>query len=135
MQITLKPGIITTRAELIAQVPEKSRGKAEKIGTTETVVKRHDLVDMTVYRFEEFGTFDVRATRSAERCLEGFQVAGLLVASLGLADQQGELSLDPIGCALERGVEKVLDRRPGDDVRMPAPVGHRADRYGQVLRE
>src|SRR5205823_7871296 len=131
MQITLKPGIITTRAELIAQVPEKSRGQAEKVGTTETVVKRHDLVNVTVYRFEEFGTFDVRAVRGAERCLKRFDMASALVAGFGLADQQGELGLDPVGCALERGVEEVLDRRPGDDVRIPAPVGYRADRYGQ----
>ena len=55
-------------------------------------------MDVTVYRFEEFGTFDVHAARGAERCLEGFQVAGGLVPGLGLADQQGELSLDPIGC-------------------------------------
>src|SRR5271165_985152 len=58
----------------------------------------------------------------------------LLMAGLRLADQQSELSLNPIGGALKRGVENVLYRRPRDDVRIPAPVGDRADRYAQVLR-
>jgi len=49
MQVTLKPGVITTRAELIAQIPEKSRRKPEKIRTTESVIKRHDLMNMAVY--------------------------------------------------------------------------------------
>jgi len=49
MQVTLKPWVITTRAELIAQVPEKSRGKPEKVGATESVIKRHDLMNMAVY--------------------------------------------------------------------------------------
>jgi hypothetical protein len=49
MQVTLNPGVVTTRAELITQVPEKSRGKPEKIGATESVVKRHDLMNMAVH--------------------------------------------------------------------------------------
>jgi hypothetical protein len=45
----LKPGIITTRAELIAQVPEKPRGKSEKICAAESVVKRYNFMNMAIY--------------------------------------------------------------------------------------
>jgi len=61
-------------------------------------------------------------------------MASPLIAGLRLADQQSELSLDPIRGALKRGVENVLYRRPGDNARIPAPVGDCADRYSQLLR-
>jgi len=49
MQVTLKSRVITTRAELIAQVPEKSRGKPEKICTAKSVIQGYDLMNMAIY--------------------------------------------------------------------------------------
>jgi hypothetical protein len=57
-----------------------------------------------------------------------------LIAGLRLADQQSELSLDPIRGALKRGVENVLYRWPRDDLGITPPVGDGADGYAQVLR-
>ena len=59
MQVTLKPRIIATRAELITQVPEESRGKPEQIRATKSVIQRHDLMDMAIYRLKKFRPFNL----------------------------------------------------------------------------
>ncbi len=58
VQITLKPRIITSRAEPITQVPEESRGKPEQIRATKSVIQRYDLMDMAIYRLKKFKSFN-----------------------------------------------------------------------------
>ena len=58
MQVTLKPGVITTRAELITQGPEESRGKPEQIRATKSVIQRYDLMNMAIYRLKKFRPFN-----------------------------------------------------------------------------
>ena len=59
MQVTLQPGIIATHAELIAQVPEESRGKPQQIRAAKSVIQRYDLMNMTVYRLKKFRPFNL----------------------------------------------------------------------------
>ncbi len=125
LQVTFKPRIITTRAKLVAQISEESCGKPEKICTTKSVIQRDDLMDMALYRFEKLGTINPGVTFSIKCFLKRFQIAILFIVSFRLADQQGELSLNPIRRTFKRGVKNFLYRRTRGYPRIPAPIGDR----------
>ena len=57
-----------------------------------------------------------------------------LIAAFRPANQQGELSFNPIRGTLKRGVENFLYRRPRNNPRITAPIGYSADRNAQVFR-
>ena len=50
------------------------------------------------------------------------------------ANQQCELSLNPIRGTLKRGVENFLYRRTRNNPRITTPIGYSTDRNAQVFR-
>ena len=91
-------------------------------------------MDMALYRLEKLGTFNLGVTFSVKCFLKGFQITSLFIVSFRLADQQGELSLNPIWGTFKCGVKNFLYRRTRGNLGIPAPIGDGADGYAQVLR-
>jgi hypothetical protein len=54
------------------------------------------------------GTFNLGVAFSVKRFLKGFQITSLFIASSRLADQQGELGLNPVWGTFKCGVENFL---------------------------